>query len=127
MEIIFHEGEKQLPRVILDKENNKFEISGHSLPEDVYEFYSPIIKWLDEYIESPNEKTEVTMKMVYFNTASSKMLYEILSKLTILYEKGHKIKILWYYADDDEEMEEAGKEFEEMVEIPFEFISYPAD
>jgi len=127
MEIIFHEGESHLPRVILDKENNKFEISGHSLPEDVNAFYTPILNWLDEYIQSPNENTEVTIKMVYFNTASSKMLYDVMDKLYTLYEKGNKVKVLWYYADDDEEMEEAGKEFEDMVDIPFEFISYPAD
>lgn len=127
MEIIFHEGESNLPRVILDKEKNKFEISGRSLPEDVHAFYSPIIKWLEEYIQSPNENTEVIVKMVYFNTASSKMIYEIFEKLATLYKRGNKVKIYWYYADDDEEMEEAGKEYEDMVEMPFEFISYPAD
>ena len=124
MEVLFFEGESHLPRVLLDKENNKFEISGHSLPEDVHAFYMPVIQWLDEYIQSPNENTEVVMKMVYFNTASSKMLYEIMEKLEELNNNGHDVKIIWHYAEDDEEMEEAGKEYEEMVDVPFEFISY---
>jgi hypothetical protein len=126
MEIIFREGGSQVPRVILDKENNKFEISGHSLPEDVATFYQPILNWLDEYVKTPNEKTEVILKMIYFNTASSKMLYEIMSRLSMLKEQGHSVMIKWYYAEDDEDMEEAGREYAEMVEIPFEFISYPA-
>jgi hypothetical protein len=31
------------------------------------------------------------------------------------------MKIEWCYMEDDEDMEEAGKEFSELVEIPFEY------
>jgi hypothetical protein len=34
------------------------------------------------------------------------------------------IKVSWYFHDDDEDMEEAGQEFSELVEIPFEFKTY---
>jgi len=34
------------------------------------------------------------------------------------------MKILWYFHEDDEDMEEAGQEFSELVEIPFEFKTY---
>jgi hypothetical protein len=127
MEIIFREGNAQRPRVILDKENNKFEISGHSLPEDAISFYSPILSWLDEYSKTPNENTEFTLKMIYYNTASSKVIYEIFARLSLLNEQGHNIKVKWYYAEDDEDMEEAGHEFAGMVDLPFEFIPYPPE
>jgi hypothetical protein len=127
MEIFIRQGGAQVPKVILDKEKNRFEISGHSLPEDVFSFYNPILEWLDNYMKSPNENTEFVLKMSYFNTASSKMIYEILNRLSILYENGHNVRVKWYYADDDEDMEEAGKEYAEMVDIPFDFIPYPAD
>ncbi len=127
MEIIFNEGKAQLPNVILDKEHNKFEISGQSIPEDVISFYTPIIEWLDDYIASPNENTDVALKMVYFNTASSKMIYEIIRRLDDLYCNDNKVRVMWYYAEDDEDMEDTGKKFEAMFTVPFEFIGYEVD
>ena len=34
------------------------------------------------------------------------------------------MKVEWYFHDEDEDMEEAGQEFSELVEIPFEFKAY---
>jgi hypothetical protein len=56
----------------------------------------------------------------YFNTASSKLILDVLSAL----EDIKDMKILWYFHEDDEDMEEAGQEFSELVEIPFEFKTY---
>ena len=56
---------------------NKFLFSGKSLPEDVKEFYDPILSWLKEYKNDPNEETTFVMRMEYFNTASSKMILEM--------------------------------------------------
>ena len=81
MEVIKIKGSDDTPNVILDAENGIFEISGRSLPEDVAAFYEPIIDWLDEYAESPNDKTVFDFKLEYFNTASSKLLLDVLLKL----------------------------------------------
>jgi hypothetical protein len=124
MEIMKIKGTDDTPSVILDKESEIFEISGRSLPEDVTTFYEPILNWLDEYAESPNSKTVFTFKLVYFNTASSKLLLDILMKLEEMYENGNDIMIKWYYPEDDEDMEEAGEEYADIVDIPFEQVSY---
>jgi len=124
MEVIKIKGTDDTPSVILDKDNEIFEISGRSLPEDVTSFYEPILNWLDEYAESPNSKTVFSFKLVYFNTASSKLLLDILMKLEEMYENGNDILIKWYYPEDDEDMEEAGEEYADIVDIPFEQVSY---
>ena len=124
MEIMKIKGTDDTPSVILDKESEIFEISGRSLPEDVTTFYEPILNWLDEYAENPNSKTVFTFKLVYFNTASSKLLLDILMKLEEMYENGNDIMIKWYYPEDDEDMEEAGEEYADIVDIPFEQVSY---
>lgn len=122
MEVIKIVSTDDKPNIILDKDNNTFEFSGRSLPEDVKSFYRPILDWLDKYAQSPNEKTEVNFRFDYFNRASSRMILEILQKLEGIYKEGHPVKILWYYFNDDEYMEETGKEYSELVNIPFEFI-----
>ncbi len=124
MEVIKIKGTDDTPSVILDKENEIFEISGRSLPEDVTSFYEPILNWLDEYAENPNSKTVFSFKLVYFNTASSKLLLDILMKLEEMYENGNEVLIKWYYPEDDEDMEEAGEEYADIVDIPFEQVSY---
>jgi hypothetical protein len=108
------------PHVILDKEHGIFGISGRSLPEDSIEFYQPVLEWLTKYKTEPNDVTDFFFKLEYANTASSKMIQDILSTLETI--KG--VVIVWYYNEDDEDMEEMGHEYAELVEIPFEFKTY---
>lgn len=120
MQILNLEGTEDTPKIILDKSNGIFEISGRSLPEDSAEFYQPVIDWLEEYKESPNAKTDFVYKLEYFNTASSKLILDLLSQLEDL----ENVTVQWYYHEDDEDMQEAGEEFSELVEVPFEFKTY---
>jgi hypothetical protein len=120
MEILHLEGTEDTPKIILDKKNGIFEISGRSLPEDSAEFYKPVLDWLNQYSADPNPTTDFVFKLEYFNTASSKLILDILNVLENI--KG--MKISWYYHEDDEEMQEAGQEFSELVELPFEFKTY---
>jgi hypothetical protein len=124
METIKILGTDDTPTVILDAENDIFEISGRSLPEDVTAFYDPILNWLDEYAASPNAKTFFTFKLVYFNTASSKLLLDILMKLEEMHEDKKEVLVKWYYPEDDEDMQEAGEEYADIVDVPFEQVSY---
>ncbi len=127
MQIIKIKGTDDTPNVILDKENGIFEISGRSLPEDVAAFYEPILNWLDSYSENPLEKTVFNFKLEYFNTASSKLLLDVLLKLEDMYEDGNEITVRWHYPDDDEDMQEAGEEYADIVEVPFEQVDYSLD
>lgn len=120
MEILHLEGSEDTPKIILDRKNGIFEISGRSLPEDSAEFYRPVLDWIGAYAKDVNPATEFVFKLEYFNTASSKLILDVLSSLEDI--KG--IRIIWYFHEDDEDMEEAGQEFSELVEIPFEFKTY---
>lgn len=123
MEVIKIAGTDDTPTVILDAANDNFEISGRSLPEDVAAFYSPILEWLDRYNQNPNPKTVFNFKLMYFNTASSKMLLDVLMKLEDMHNEGKSVLVKWYYAADDEDMMEAGEEYADIVDVPFEQIS----
>ncbi|MCS7004298.1 MAG: DUF1987 domain-containing protein [Cytophagales bacterium] len=120
MNVLSLEGTEDTPRIILDKANNIFEISGRSLPEDSAEFFQPVLDWLDEYQKQANPETNFVFKLEYFNTASSKLILDILSKLEDI--KG--CSVTWYFHEDDEDMEEAGEEFSELVDVPFTFKTY---
>jgi hypothetical protein len=124
METIKIQGTEDTPKVILDKDSDIMEISGRSLPEDVTSFYEPVLTWLEEYSQNPNKKTIFNFKLVYFNTASSKLLLDILMKLEEIHEAGNDVLIRWHFPEDDEDMEEAGEEYADIVDVPFEQVSY---
>lgn len=127
MEVIKILGSEDTPTVTLDKASDHFEISGRSLPEDVAAFYDPILEWLDEYAKEPNKKTVFDFKLEYFNTASSKLLLDVLLKLEDMVDDGHDVLVMWHYPSDDEDMEEAGEEYADIVEVPFEQVPYELD
>jgi len=62
--------------------------------------------------------------MIYFNTASSKLIMDILLKLEEMVEDGANIKVEWYYQEDDEDMMEAGEEFSDIVEVDFDLKTF---
>lgn len=124
MEAIKIVGTEDTPKVVLDADASLFEISGRSLPEDVASFYEPILNWLEEYAKTTTVKTVFNFKLVYFNTASSKLLLDILMKLEAMHEDGKEVLVKWHYPEDDEDMAEAGEEYADIVDVPFEQVPY---
>lgn len=125
MQVIKHQGTDDIPSVWLDAENEIFRLSGRSKPEDVYSFYEPILIWVENYIQKPNNKTIIDFSLEYFNTSSSKMLLDLMVIFGKLIEEKKELLFRWHYPSDNPDIEEAGKDYEEILEIiPFEFISY---
>lgn len=124
METLKIAGTEDTPSVTLDTGSQLLEISGRSLPEDVTAFYNPVLAWLDQYSASPFAKTIFNFKLTYFNTASSKLILDIMMKLEALKETGKDVLVKWFYPEDDEDMKEAGAEYADIVDIPFEQVSY---
>ena len=122
METIIREGTPKTPYVRIDGENGIIEIKGRSIPENSVEFYKPLIEWLDNYGNSPLDATSVNVQLEYFNTSSSKCILDIFKKLELVFKKGSKVEINWYYEEDDEDMFEAGEDYQSIISIPFKMI-----
>ncbi|MCH8316935.1 MAG: DUF1987 domain-containing protein [Bacteroidetes bacterium] len=112
------------PAIIFNADSGVLELSGRSLPEDAAEFYQTALDWLDSYSEKPNAKTNIIFKLEYFNTSSSKLILDLLTKLEDLHNNGTQAMVVWYSHSDDEDMQEAGEEFAELIEIPFTYKTY---
>ncbi|HKL09094.1 MAG TPA: DUF1987 domain-containing protein [Bacteroidales bacterium] len=121
MKPLLIEAQESTPKVYLDRENSKFEISGKSFPEESRKFYAPVFTWLEEYAKDPNEETWFAFKMEYFNSSSSLILLEIMNILDKIKKSGKEVKVIWGYLDDDDDMLEAGEEYAELVNVPFEY------
>jgi hypothetical protein len=123
-EPIILEKTKNSPEIILDKENATFRIAGRSIVEDPGEFYSPIYKWLEEYVKNPLSNTEFIFDLEYFNSSSARQVMEIIILLEKLNTAGHTVKVVWMYEESDEMSKERGDEIKMVSKLNFETKSY---
>lgn len=119
MSILKIEEEEAIVR--MDKNAGIFEFSGKFLPQKTKEFYAPIVEFIEDYLKSPNQKTILTFRMDYFNTASSKKILDLMMMFESL-SKQAMVEVCWYYQKDDSDIKEAGIGYSELVELPFKFI-----
>lgn len=122
MESIVIEGTPKTPSVNFDSESGVLHLRGRSIPENSIEFYKPLVEWLDEYAGKPQSKTAVNIQLEYFNTSSSKCLLDLFKKLEVMHKNGSDILVKWYYEEDDEDMLEAGEDYQSIVNVPFKMI-----
>lgn len=111
------------PEVTLDKAKGTFRISGWSHPEDAINFYTPIFEWMNGYAGSPNADTTFNFHFQYYNTATAKQIFRLISLLEEVAKKS-KTKIKWHYEMDDTDMLASGERFSKMSTVPFEFVSH---
>jgi hypothetical protein len=108
--------------VIFDSEKGILEIKGRSIPENAIEFYKPLVDWLDDYAKTPQKQTDVNIQLEYFNTSSSKCILDVFKKLEAVRKDDNKVTVKWYYEEDDEDMLEAGEDYQSILKIDFEMI-----
>ncbi|MGV3630097.1 MAG: DUF1987 domain-containing protein [Bacteroidota bacterium] len=122
MENLILEGSAKTPSVTFNSSEGKLELKGRSIPENSVEFYKPLNDWIDSYGNSPKGQTVVDIKLEYFNTSSSKCILDLFKKLEGINGKGTEVHINWYFEEDDEDMEEAGEDYQAIISLPFKII-----
>lgn len=128
MKRLFFECDKQSPCVCCDKEQNVFEIGGRSFVKYSRQIYYEVLDWLNEYVKDPNEKTIASFKFEFYDTSSAKMILEILRKLDNLHnQKGSKVEIHWYFPEDDDDIEEAGEIYANLIDVPVRVIPFSVE
>lgn len=111
-----------MPILELDAESGEAILKGKCLPENANEMQAQLEEYLDPFLE--RGKLYFTLKLQFFNTASSKVFEIYFSKMQEYFKKGGEMKVLWCFQDDDEDMGEAGDEYAELVDFPFELKAY---
>jgi hypothetical protein len=122
MEKLTLEGSAKTPTVQFDGESGVMELRGRSIPENSIDFYKPLNEWIENYGNGPKPNTTVDIKLEYFNTSSSKCILDLFKQLEKLNSKNTEVKINWYFEEDDEDMEEAGEDYQAIIDLPFKMI-----
>jgi hypothetical protein len=124
MENLHIEATKYTPEIDLNAEKNMLHFSGKSYPENTFDFYQPIIAWISAYFqEETKRETVVEMDIIYFNSSSSKLFFDLFDILEEARQNGQKITVHWLYDAENENALEAGEDFKEDFEsLDFELI-----
>ena len=122
MEKINIESTPKTPSISFDFEKGFLEIKGRSIPENSIEFYKPIVESLEKYGSKPQGVTTVNIQLEYFNTSSSKCILDVFKKLESIHKSGNQLVINWYYEQDDEDMLEAGEDYQAIINVPFKMV-----
>ncbi|MEN9998605.1 MAG: hypothetical protein RI922_1595 [Bacteroidota bacterium] len=120
MEKLILEASAKTPEVVFDPVAGTLLLKGRSIPENSIEFYKPLNDWIDGYAANPGAQTVIEMKLEYFNTSSSKCILDLFKKLEKL--NGTDVSVNWYFEEDDEDMEEAGEDYQAIIKLPFKMI-----
>jgi len=109
------ESTKYTPEINLDV-SGIISLVGKSYPENTFEFYAPMMEWLEEYFNNhAAEKTIVNMEIIYFNSSSSKLFFDFFDLLQENIEN-NTIEVNWIYDEENESAQEAGEDFIEDFE-----------
>lgn len=116
LESLFIEQTKYTPKISLDLEKQHFCFIGKSYPENTFVFYSETMAWIDQYFQqSLTGKTVIDFEIIYFNSSSSKLFFDLLDLLEEASQK-HELEINWIYDEENETALEAGEDFKEDFE-----------
>ena len=116
MENLILEETKYTPKIVLDAQKGIVELSGKSYPENTFEFYKPMMDWLENYFDgNAKDKTVVNMEIIYFNSSSSKLFFDLFDLLDEA-KSDNQLEINWIYDKENESALEAGEDFIEDFE-----------
>lgn len=102
--------------------NGELEIKGKSYDEDAISLYHMVLKKVEEFGASDKKDLKVKIYLKYFNTASSKCLYDLVSALKDMEDDGVNINMQWNYIEGDDSMKEEIEEFRENSGLDFEVL-----
>jgi hypothetical protein len=105
------EATQYTPRVQMDAAGT-IVLAGKSYPENTFEFYKPVMTWLQTYLGSDclASTLVVNFEIAYFNSSTSSLFYDFFELLSHHQEQTQLI-VNWYYQNGDESILEAGEDF----------------
>ncbi|MDM8551838.1 DUF1987 domain-containing protein [Desulfobacterales bacterium HSG2] len=116
---------KYTPLIKFDSDRHVLEIKGESYPDNIFEFYEPVLDWVKAYLKelSENQMVTVVIELIYYNSNSAKILTNFFDMLQNAVIQEKNIVIHWYYDKENDMALEYGEEFKDDLEsLPFHLI-----
>ncbi|MDE0472655.1 MAG: DUF1987 domain-containing protein [Ekhidna sp.] len=127
MEKVFIEPTRTTPMVKFDPDEGLLEMKGRSSPENSIQFYQKVLDSIDEYSEHGGGEFTANIAFEYFNTSSSKCLFDVFKRVRKIEDSGREVTINWFYEEGDDDMMEAGEDYSDLLNLDFNFREIEED
>ena len=107
------------PSIVADSATGLLEMRGDSYPENSFEFFEPIIAWVEERLANPGRELRMELHLLYLNTSSVKAMMDIFDMLEEAHRARRAVEVNWYYDEQNERVAELAEEFKEDCSFPF--------
>ena len=101
------------PYILIDEEKSYMRLEGRSFHENVVEFFRDVNNWLDAYLESDFGSFTFDFEMNYFNSSTSKLLHNMLTKMDTYASDKKKVVVNWITTEDNDIIIECGEDFQD--------------
>lgn len=101
------------PEVNFDFSSQRLVLKGEAWPENAAAFFRPLLQAIESWLQNKpaaNEPVRLHVALSYFNSSSTKMLFELFECLNGFAKNGTHCELYWYYDAEDDISEEFGEE-----------------
>ncbi|MBV8122680.1 MAG: DUF1987 domain-containing protein [Burkholderiaceae bacterium] len=111
MDNLFIAATPSSPEVDFKFDQHRLSLRGESYPENAAAFYGDIIEQLRGYLAScSRQQIALHIALAYFNSSSTKMLFNIIEALNHAVETGNTVIVHWFHDEEDDTMLEFGQD-----------------
>jgi len=101
------------PYVLIDEKNHRMVLEGLSFHENTVEFFKALKEWLVEYLKTDFGTFTFECGMTYFNSSTTKILYNMFGLMNDHASKNKEIIINWHINHQDDMLLELCEDFQE--------------
>lgn len=116
------ESTQSTPAIFCDPQAGTVEIHGDSYPENSFEFFAPVMEWIEAYLRETDRMLTLHLHLLYLNTSSVKAMMDIFEMLEEAHGTGRSVATNWYYDEQNERVAELAEEFKEDCTFPFAIV-----
>lgn len=121
MSVLEIPAKEAAPYVRFDEGNAVLQIKGKSYDDDVVMLFNMVRSKIKAFGQTTPSKLDVNIFLKYFNTSSSKCLFDLMSDIKEVQENtGLELNMVWNFVEGDEEMEEEIEDFRDSLNMDFE-------
>ena len=107
------------PAIFADGTAGTVTMKGDSYPENSFEFFGPVIAWIETYLRDSQAPLRLELRLVYMNTSSVKAMMDIFDLLEEAHGRGRQVSVDWFYDPRNERVLDLADEFREDCTFPF--------
>ena len=110
------------PTVFADSDAGFLEMRGDSYPENSFEFFAPLVEWVQNHLSAPDAALRLDLYLLYLNTSSVRAMMDIFELLEDAHNSSHAVSVRWFYDEDNDRIAELAEEFKEDCSFPFDIL-----